>query len=63
MRPRQIAFVDDCQTIVSGSDHGVVYIYDRRSGKILDELKSGKGRIQSLTVSTIFAISFTQILM
>ncbi|KAJ7238889.1 WD40-repeat-containing domain protein [Mycena rebaudengoi] len=28
-RVRQVALTDDCKTIVSGSDHGVVYVFDR----------------------------------
>lgn len=39
MRPRQVTFAEDCSAIVSGSDHGVVYILDRRSGDIVDELR------------------------
>ena len=42
MRPRQVSFAEDCSTIVSGSDHGVVYIFDRRSGEIVDELEMGQ---------------------
>jgi hypothetical protein len=38
-RPRQVCFAEDCSVIVSGSDHGVVYIFDRRSGYKLDELR------------------------
>ncbi|KAJ7770758.1 WD40-repeat-containing domain protein [Mycena metata] len=36
---RQVALLDECKTIVSGSDHGVVYVFDRRSGDTLDILK------------------------
>lgn len=32
-RVRRVAFADDCSTIVSGSDHGTVYAFDRRSGE------------------------------
>ncbi|KAJ7049586.1 WD40-repeat-containing domain protein [Mycena amicta] len=38
-RPRQVDFSDECRFIISGSDHGVVYIFDRRSGEIVDELR------------------------
>lgn len=36
---RQVALLDECKTIVSGSDHGVVYVFDRRSGDALEKLK------------------------
>ncbi|KAJ7052868.1 hypothetical protein C8F01DRAFT_1331513 [Mycena amicta] len=34
-----VDFSDECRFIISGSDHGVVYIFDRRSGEIVDELR------------------------
>ncbi|KAJ6565163.1 WD40-repeat-containing domain protein [Mycena vulgaris] len=37
-RPRQVRFADDCRAIVIGSDHGIVYVFDRRSGDIIDKL-------------------------
>lgn len=49
-RPRQVAFAEDCSMILSGSDHGVVYVFDRRSGHQMDALKAGDDRIQSMTV-------------
>ncbi|KAF9555246.1 WD40 repeat-like protein [Agrocybe pediades] len=51
MRPRQVGFLEDCKFILSGSDHGVVYLFNRRSGSMVDELKSGKGRVQALTAT------------
>lgn len=52
MRVRQVAFADDCSTIVIGSDHGAIYVFDRRSGDIVDRLYMGsKGWVQALTVS------------
>lgn len=51
-RIRNVAFVDDCRVVVSGSDHGVVYLFDRRSGKKVDELKVHSYEwVQSVTVS------------
>ncbi|KAJ7760297.1 WD40-repeat-containing domain protein [Mycena maculata] len=38
-RIRQVDFLDECKFIISGSDHGVVYVFDRRSGEIVDELR------------------------
>ncbi|KAJ6451725.1 WD40-repeat-containing domain protein, partial [Mycena vitilis] len=39
MRLRQVDLLEECKLIASGSDHGVVYVYDRRSGNIVDELR------------------------
>ncbi|KAJ7036009.1 hypothetical protein C8F04DRAFT_1181782 [Mycena alexandri] len=38
-RLRQVALLEECKFVVSGSDHGIVYVFDRRSGKIIDELR------------------------
>lgn len=38
MRPRQVALGEDDSIVVSGSDHGVVYIFERRDGKVIQEL-------------------------
>ncbi|KAK0477178.1 hypothetical protein EDD18DRAFT_1114831, partial [Armillaria luteobubalina] len=38
-RPRQVAFGEDGKVVVSGSDHGVVYVYERRTGLKMNELK------------------------
>ncbi|KAJ7503891.1 WD40-repeat-containing domain protein [Mycena galericulata] len=40
-RPRQVCFADDGSCVVSGSDHGTVYIFDRWTGETVDELKVG----------------------
>ncbi|KAF9542313.1 hypothetical protein CPC08DRAFT_770436 [Agrocybe pediades] len=49
MRPHQISFIEDCKFILSGSDHGAVYLFNRRSGNMVDELRIGTGRVQALT--------------
>ncbi|KAJ7041704.1 hypothetical protein C8F04DRAFT_1252631 [Mycena alexandri] len=38
-RPHQVALLEECKFVVSGSDHGIVYVFDRRSGKIIDKLR------------------------
>ncbi|KAJ7740784.1 WD40-repeat-containing domain protein, partial [Mycena olivaceomarginata] len=43
-RPRQVRFANDGGFVVSGSDHGVVYIFDRWTGEILDA-RDGYGRL------------------
>lgn len=50
MRPWQVTFLEDCKYIMSGSDHGVMYIFDWRSGKMVTKIDGGKGCIQTLTV-------------
>ncbi|KAL0570621.1 hypothetical protein V5O48_011338 [Marasmius crinis-equi] len=40
-RSRNVGFVDGNNSVVSGSDHGVVYVFDRRGGTIVDELYIG----------------------
>lgn len=52
MRERQVVFAEDCSLIVIGSDHGSVYVFDRRSGDVLDKLEiSGGNWVQTVTVS------------
>ncbi|KAF8583149.1 WD40 repeat-like protein [Ramaria rubella] len=36
--PKQVAFGENSQVIVGGSDHGVVYVFERESGKLLHSL-------------------------
>ncbi|KAF5381857.1 hypothetical protein D9757_008344 [Collybiopsis confluens] len=48
-RPRNVAFLDGTSTIVIGSDHGSVYIFDRRTGQVSDVIDIGaKERVQSI---------------
>ncbi|KAJ6606239.1 WD40-repeat-containing domain protein [Mycena vulgaris] len=61
-RLRQVDFLDECKFIVSGSDHGIVYVFDRCSGEIVDELRVDPHEwVQTVAaaecagVSTIFA--------
>ncbi len=36
-KPKQVCLMD-CGTVVSGSHHGIIYIFDRKSGETVDEL-------------------------
>ncbi|KAF8146423.1 WD40-repeat-containing domain protein [Mycena galopus ATCC 62051] len=61
-RLHQVDFLDECKLIVSGSDHGIVYVSDCRSGDIVDELRVDPHEwVQTVAaaecagVSTIFA--------
>ncbi|KAJ7711646.1 WD40-repeat-containing domain protein [Mycena metata] len=38
-KTRQVGLLEECKFIVSGSDHGVVYVFNRRSGATVDELR------------------------
>jgi hypothetical protein len=57
-KARPVAFhQENSASIISGSDHGKVYVFERRSQKQFDILDSGyTHRIQALTVS--FCCSF-----
>lgn len=50
VRPRQLAFAENARVIVGGSDHGAVYVFDRRSGEVLDVLNQGTEWTQTVTV-------------
>lgn len=50
-RPRQVCFADDCSSVVSGSDHGLVYVFDRRTGEVTDTLRvDANDWVQTVTV-------------
>ncbi len=51
-RPRQVAFAEEGKVVVCGSDHGKVYVFDRRTGGKIDELHvDQEDWVQTLTVS------------
>ncbi|KAG6806449.1 hypothetical protein H0H93_003004, partial [Arthromyces matolae] len=56
MRPRQVAFAEDCKVVLGASDHGVVYVFDRKSGKEIDQLRTGSHRILAVTVSAVIQV-------
>ncbi|KAF8881266.1 WD40-repeat-containing domain protein [Infundibulicybe gibba] len=48
-KPKQVLFAEGAQVIVGSSDHGVVYIFDHRTGEVLDTLDHAKkGVIQAI---------------
>jgi hypothetical protein len=50
--PRQAAFGEDGKVVVGGSDHGVVYVFNRRTGSRLDILRhANAGLVQTIAVS------------
>lgn len=36
--PLQVAFASDGRSVIGGSDHGVAYVYDRKSAQVFDVL-------------------------
>ncbi|EPQ50208.1 WD40 repeat-like protein [Gloeophyllum trabeum ATCC 11539] len=42
-RPKQVAFANDDTLVVGGSDHGVIYVFDRTTGIVLDKYTHSKG--------------------
>ena len=37
--PKVVKFCDGSRMVVGGSDHGLVYIFDTSTGKVLDKLQ------------------------
>ena len=55
--PKQVAFGEDCQIIVGGSDHGAVYVFDRRMGQRLDILRHAEtGLVQTIAARLLYPI-------
>lgn len=50
--PKQVEFGEDCKVVVGGSDHGLVYVFDRKTGNVLDVLRhADQGLVQTIAVS------------
>ncbi|KAL1946016.1 hypothetical protein VTO73DRAFT_2018 [Trametes versicolor] len=50
--PRQVGFADDAKAIVGGSDHGAVYVFDRKTGAPLDVLRHAQqGLVQTIATT------------
>ncbi|KAJ7718910.1 WD40-repeat-containing domain protein [Mycena metata] len=53
-RLRQVALLEECKFVVSGSDHGIVYVFDRRSGNIIEVLRvDTREWVQTVAVSAL----------
>lgn len=51
---KQVAFAENANMVVGGSDHGAVYVFDRESGKTSQVLRhSAKSFVQTVTVSFV----------
>jgi outer membrane protein assembly factor BamB len=50
--PKQVAFGEEGKVVVGGSDNGLVYIFDRKTGQILETLHhTDTGLVQTISVS------------
>lgn len=50
--PRQVDFAERARAVVGGSDHGSVYVFDRKTGAPLDVLRHTEGGlVQTVAVS------------
>jgi hypothetical protein len=49
--PKQVVFGEKGHVVVAGSDHGLVYVFDRMTGTKLAELKAAeRGMVQTVMV-------------
>jgi outer membrane protein assembly factor BamB len=50
--PKQVAFGEEGKVVVGGSDHGLVYIFERKTGQIIETLHhADAGLVQTISVS------------
>ncbi|KAJ7241236.1 hypothetical protein B0H12DRAFT_1237114 [Mycena haematopus] len=57
-RPRQVCFSEDGGSVVIGSDHGVVYVFDRWTGETVGELETGDANwVQTVAATDINGLS------
>ncbi len=55
--PTQVAFAEKGGVIVGGTDHGVAYVFDRRTGALVDTLYhalDGDTFVRTVSVSVLF---------
>jgi len=54
--PKQVDFAEGSQVVVGGSDHGIVYIFDRKTGGVLQKLHHGRDElVQTIAVRQLAA--------
>jgi WD40 repeat protein len=50
--PKQVAFGEEGKVVIGGSDNGLVYIFDRKTGQIIQTLHhADAGLVQTIAVS------------
>ncbi|KAJ7864273.1 WD40-repeat-containing domain protein [Mycena olivaceomarginata] len=58
VRPRHVRFGEHGTVIVSGSDHGTVYVFDTRSGQTLQKLPVGSAEwVQTVATAEVRGVS------
>ncbi|KAK7019447.1 hypothetical protein VNI00_018057 [Paramarasmius palmivorus] len=56
--PKQVAFAEGDKVIISGSDHGLVYVFDRRTGRHIQVLETGTDSwVQSVAATSVTGTS------
>lgn len=51
--PKGVAFANRSQAVVGGSDHGIVYIFESKSGHIITTLEHAQnGGVETIAVSS-----------
>ncbi|KAF7335606.1 hypothetical protein MVEN_02215200 [Mycena venus] len=51
-RVRKVAFANQCREVVGGSDHGLIYVFDRKKGHTIDELRIDPGEWAQTVTAT-----------
>ena len=52
--PKQVTFGENAKSVVGGSDHGVVYIFERKTGVLRESLPhQNGGLVQTVAVNTL----------
>ena len=52
--PKQVEFGKEGRVLVGGSDHGTIYVFDRKTGLVMDTLRhEDDGLSQIVTVSIL----------
>lgn len=50
--PKQVSFGEESKVVIGGSDSGVVYVFKRRSGQLLEKIAhTATGLVQTIGVS------------
>jgi hypothetical protein len=53
--PSGVAFADKGRLVIGGSNHGLVYVFDSKTGLEIEALRHAEhGRVQAIAVSEIF---------
>jgi len=51
MHPKGVVFADKSRLVIGGSDHGLVYIFECKTGRVLKTLKHArKGGVETIGV-------------